>query len=65
MALVVVKIAAAIPGLPKVTAEQVLRLNEHKVFSNRDARDDFGYAPTPIEEVLVSEIEQYRSNGSR
>lgn len=41
---------------PKITVEQLLRLNEDKAFSHSDATRDFGYSPTPFRQVLETEI---------
>lgn len=37
---------------PRITAEQVRRFNEDKVFDIGEARQDFGYDPVPFEEGL-------------
>lgn len=41
-----------------IKAEQILRLNEHKVFDFADAANDFGYAPRTFEEGIRIEIEE-------
>lgn len=61
LSLLAVRLSRLIPGLPKFSAEQVLRLNEHKDFDHTPAVADFGYAPTPLATFLASEIEAYRS----
>jgi uncharacterized protein YbjT (DUF2867 family) len=60
LSLLAVRLASLIPGLPKLSAEQVLRLNEHKEFAHAEAVTDFGYAPTPLTTILESEIEAYQ-----
>ena len=54
-----VKIAEFIPLMPKFTTEQVLRLNEDKAFSYRDAERDFGFSPLSFEDGVREEIEEY------
>jgi uncharacterized protein YbjT (DUF2867 family) len=55
-----VRMAARLPGIPRISAEQVLRLNEHKDFDHRPAARDFGYAPAPLPEYLEAEVAAYR-----
>jgi hypothetical protein len=55
-----VRAATLIPGLPRISREQVLRLNEDKAFSHREAVSDFGYQPTPLADVLEQEVRLYR-----
>lgn len=43
---------------PKIKAEQVLRLNEHKDFSYDEAKLDLGYSPVSFEEGIKLEIEE-------
>lgn len=64
MSLLAVRAARLIPGLPKLSPEQVLRLNQHKHFDHAEAAADFGFAPTPLETFLAAEIAAYR-NGLR
>lgn len=59
VSLFAVKIAEFIPLMPKLTAEQVLRLNEDKAFSYRDAERDFGFSPLSFEDGVREEIEEY------
>jgi uncharacterized protein YbjT (DUF2867 family) len=58
--LLAVRMAARVPGLPKLGAEQVLRLNEHKDFDHSQAVKDFGYRPTALPVFLAREIAAYR-----
>jgi uncharacterized protein YbjT (DUF2867 family) len=62
--------AAALAGLwhglglpPRVSAEQILRLGEDKVFPYDDARRDWGYAPRGIIEGLTDEVQRLREAG--
>lgn len=48
--------ARAVPFLPKLTKEQVLRLNEDKAFDIEPARAAFGYAPLAFAEGLQREL---------
>lgn len=41
--------------------EKVLRMNETRVFSNEEARKDFGYTTVNFEKGIEEEIEQYRN----
>ena len=43
-------------------AEQVLRLNEDKAFSNADAQRDFDYRPLSFEDGIKLEIELLRGH---
>lgn len=42
-----------------ISVEQVLRMNEDKVFSHEDASADFGYSPKGFEEGIRGEVEEY------
>ena len=46
-----------------VKAEQILRLNEDKVFDFSKAHDEFGYSPISFEEGIGHEIEAMRLAG--
>ncbi|OPX84867.1 MAG: dTDP-glucose 4,6 dehydratase [Pelotomaculum sp. PtaB.Bin104] len=59
--LVLINSVKLIPGLPKFTPEQVLRLNENKTFSYQTAVEDFGYAPLSFYEGVTEEIREYQS----
>ena len=63
LSIAAVRISRALPGLPNLSDEQVLRLNEHKDFSHGDAAEDFGYSPTALRNALQHEIKLYRSSG--
>lgn len=58
LSILLIKGAAAIPKLPKLKEEQILRLNEHKHFSHEEAVTDFGYAPLTFREGIHREIQQ-------
>ena len=45
----------------KDIVEKVLRMNETRVFSNEDARKDFGYTTINFEEGIKEEVGQYKS----
>lgn len=44
----------------KNIVEKVLRMNEPRVFSNEEARKDFGYTTINFEEGIKEEVEQYK-----
>ena len=44
----------------KDIVEKVLRMNETRIFSNEEARRDFGYTTIKFEEGIRVEVEQYR-----
>ena len=44
-----------------IKAEQVLRLNEDKVFSHMEAADAFGYTPMSFDQGIRREVELFRS----
>lgn len=44
----------------KDIVEKVLRMNESRVFSNEEARKDFGYTTINFEEGIKEEVEQYK-----
>jgi nucleoside-diphosphate-sugar epimerase len=48
---------------PRISAEQVLRLAEHKAFSYDEARADWGYAPRGFREGLADEVRRLRELG--
>lgn len=45
--------------------EKVLRMNENRIFSNEDARKDFGYNPMSFENGLDIEIKEYKKRPKR
>ncbi|NCC57848.1 MAG: glycosyltransferase [Synergistales bacterium] len=49
----------AISKNPVITVEQVLRMQEDKVFDHEDARRDFGYAPLSFQEGIKEEVREY------
>lgn len=51
------KVYERISKKPKLKAEQVLRLNENKDFSHKEARIDLGFNPLSFEEGIKLEIE--------
>lgn len=44
---------------PRVSVEQVLRMNEDKAYSHASATADFGFAPTAFAEGIRDEVAQY------
>jgi nucleoside-diphosphate-sugar epimerase len=46
-----------------IKAEQILRLNEDKVFDFSKAHNEFGYSPISFEEGIGQEIEAMRLAG--
>ena len=44
-----------------VNVEQVMRMNEDKVFPHDDAARDFGYSPMRFQDGIVGEVRQYLS----
>ncbi|MBI3795119.1 MAG: NAD(P)H-binding protein [Nitrospinae bacterium] len=56
-----VRICRNIPGLPKLSDEQVLRLNEDKAFKYDEATRDFGFAPRGFREGVAEEVAEYFS----
>lgn len=49
-----------IPGFP-IKGEQVLRMQEDKVFSHTKASQDFGYSPMSFKQGIEEEVEEYLS----
>ncbi|TDL93390.1 NAD(P)-dependent oxidoreductase [Macrococcus brunensis] len=47
-----------IPKFP-IKGEQVLRMQEDKVFSHEQARKDFGYAPLSFEKGIKNQVQEY------
>ena len=58
--LVAVDLARRLPGGPRFTREQVLRLNEDKVFAHDEAAHDLGYRPVALSDGLAREVGMYR-----
>lgn len=56
-----IETANKIPGLPRLSKEQILRLNEDKSFSHQKAVEDFGYEPTSFYDGIAREIQEYRA----
>jgi len=46
-----------------IKAEQILRLNENKAFSHKEAAEAFGYAPMAFEQGIRQEVSLFRSSG--
>jgi nucleoside-diphosphate-sugar epimerase len=44
-----------------ITVEQVMRMQEDKAFSHKEAAHDFGYDPVSFEEGIKEEVEEYLS----
>ena len=53
-------LARRLPMAPRISREQVLRLNEDKAFPHDEAARDFGYAPRTLREGLAEEVRMYR-----
>jgi len=54
-----VKLYSIFAGSPKISEEQILRLNENKAFDHKEAQDDFGFTPIPFSDginILVKEL---------
>jgi len=49
--------ARCLPFMPKISSEQILRLEEDKAFDPRPAREAFGYAPLDFEAGVRRELE--------
>ena len=66
LSLLAIRVARYIPGLPHITPEQVLRLNENKAFSHEKAGNDFSYSPLSFADGIsreVSEFEDLKKSG--
>ena len=63
LAIIGVTVSQKIPGLPKFTVEQVLRLNENKAFDIEMAKKDLGFNPLSFQEGIRREIERLRAIG--
>lgn len=63
LAIVGVAVLRKIPGLPKFTVEQVLRLNENKAFSIEKAQKDLGFNPLSFQEGIRREIDRLTAVG--
>ena len=44
-----------------IKSEQILRLNEDKIFSHAEAKNAFGYEPTEFKKAICEEIKIYKS----
>lgn len=55
------KALSRVPGLPSITPEQILRLNENKAFDHSEATRDFKYDPIEFSQGMACEIEEYRT----
>lgn len=62
LSLLMVRLSSKLPGVPKFSEEQVLRLNENKAFSSDQAAYDFGYHPVAFAEGIRLEIEEYKQS---
>ncbi len=62
LAATIAKVAQKIPGFP-VTEEQVLRLQEDKVFDISKAVEELGFFPRSFEEGIGMEIKEMRQAG--
>jgi nucleoside-diphosphate-sugar epimerase len=61
------KCSCFLPGIPKITEEQILRLNEDKNFDHSEAIKDFGFTSRSFEEGIAAEIKvfMYQKRGKR
>jgi uncharacterized protein YbjT (DUF2867 family) len=50
------RVARGVPGMPRLTDEQILRLAEDKVFPTEPARVAFGYNPRSFEDGVRQEV---------
>jgi uncharacterized protein YbjT (DUF2867 family) len=53
------RLYAGLSPRPRISVEQVLRMNEDKAFPHDDATRDFGFAPATFEEGIRMEIAEY------
>jgi uncharacterized protein YbjT (DUF2867 family) len=53
LAIVLARLVSALPGLPRVTREEILRLTEDKAFDITPARRLLGFDPMPLEAGLA------------
>jgi len=49
----------AVSRKPQINVEQVMRMNEDKVFSHEAAARDFGYSPASFQDGIKGEVEEY------
>jgi len=56
LAIAAVEISRRLPGLPRIKAEQVLRLNEDKAFAHNEAVEAWGFAPMDFESGIRMEL---------
>ena len=56
VALVTARLANRVIGRPLIKEEQILRLNEDKVFDHSAARGDFGFSPRAFSEGIRQEV---------
>lgn len=61
ISLAFINLIKSVPGLPGLSPEQVLRLNENKAFSHQEAVEGFGYEPVSFHDGIAKEITEYRS----
>jgi len=47
-----------------IKSEQIMRLNEDKIFSHIEAKNVFGYKPTEFKKAIFEEIKIYKNNDS-
>lgn len=50
---------------PRLTVEQIMRLNEHKDFGHQAAKDAFGFDPISFEEGIRAEVKLFSQAGSQ
>jgi hypothetical protein len=59
LSLLGVKAYNAVSKNPQISVEQIMRMNEDKVFSHEAAFRDFGYRPASFPEGIRAEVEEY------
>ena len=45
-----------------IKSEQIMRLNEDKIFCHDEAKNVFGYKPTEFKKAIFEEIKIYKKN---
>ncbi|MBJ6361977.1 NAD-dependent epimerase/dehydratase family protein [Paenibacillus sp. GCM10012307] len=61
LSLIAAKIYNAITTRAIISVEQVLRMQEDKVFSYAEATKDFNYNPVAFSEGIIEEVQEYKS----
>ena len=61
----VVRLYNAVASKPRITLEQLLRLQEDKAFDHTAAREDFGFSPRSFAEGVRDEVQRLRRHADR